>query len=268
MNNKVCIVTGASSGIGLATAELLVRNGYRVFGFSRSLVNTAGITELKVDVRDAKSVTDAVKQVQATAGRIDVLVNAAGYSISGAIEESSIEQAKALFDTNLFGVAQLCRAVLPVMRQQKSGRIINISSLLGVMPSPLMGYYGASKHALEGYTGTLDHEVRAQGIRAIVIEAGFTKTRIVQNMQRADTPVDVYKPIVQRFEAAIGKAIQTGAGPEGAAAVILSAITARNPKPCYTVGAQITLFSLLWRFMPRSLIDKALRKEFQLDKCD
>ncbi len=264
--NQTAIVTGASSGIGKAAAKLLSQNGYRVFGFSRSVGQAAsGVTEIKVDITDTAAVAQAVKQVISDTGRIDVLVNAAAYSIMGALEESSMTQARALFDTNLFGTIEVCHAVLPFMRAQKSGRIINLSSLLGVMPAPFMGYYAASKHALEGYTSSLDHEVRTLGIRALIIQAGPTKTNIMQHLQQADSLIADYRSAAGRVESVIGASVDKGDTPETIAKTILSAATAPKPHSCYTAGKNIALFSLLWRLLPRALFDKELRKEYKLD---
>ena len=131
-----------------------------------------------MDVRDDGSVARAVSEVVARAGRIDVLVNNAGSSIVGAVEETGTDQAQGLFDVNFFGAVRVTRAVLPTMRQQRRGRIVFVSSVAGFLPAPFMGFYAASKHALEGYSESLDHEVRTLGVRSILVEPGFMKTRI------------------------------------------------------------------------------------------
>ena len=166
---KTAIVTGAASGIGLATAKALKAAGYRVYGTSRRPAQgrDGDVTMLACDVTDDASVEALVRTVHGETGRIDLLVNNAGFGISGAAEESSVAQAQALFDVNLFGVIRTTRAVLPLMRAQAGGRLVNISSILGLVPAPYMAVYSASKHALEGYSESLDHEVRGQGIRVV-----------------------------------------------------------------------------------------------------
>src|SRR3954453_7370814 len=159
---RVALVTGASSGIGEAAAHELLAAGFTVYGTSRKAVpgeERGGVVFLPLDVTDDQSVIGAVREVLGRSGRIDVLVNNAGVGVSGAAEESSIEQARALFETNLFGSIRTTRAVLPHMREQRSGRIINVSSVLGFMPAPYMALYAATKHAIEGYSESLDHEV-------------------------------------------------------------------------------------------------------------
>lgn len=169
MNNKrVALVTGASSGIGEATAHQLLAEGYKVYGTSRrgSQAGTHRFPLLTLDVTDDASVGAAIDDLLRLEGRIDILVNNAGFGVApAAAEESSIEQAWSIFDTNFLGIVRLTRAVLPHMRRQGSGRIINIGSILGVVPLPYVALYAASKHAVEGYTGALDHELRTQGIR-------------------------------------------------------------------------------------------------------
>ena len=167
-NPRVALVTGASTGIGRAAAEALSAAGYRVFGTSRRAQPARpGITMLTCDVSDDASVARLIDDVLAQAGRIDLVVNNAGSGLLGGAEESSIAQARALFDVNLFGVMRVTNAVLPVMRRQGHGRIVNLSSVLGLIPQPFSALYAATKHALEGYSESLDHELRAFGIRVV-----------------------------------------------------------------------------------------------------
>src|SRR5688572_21760387 len=171
----VALVTGASAGIGEAAARALVGAGFTVYGTSRKAAageQRDGVVLLPLDVTDDRSVAGVVREVLERSGRIDVLVNNAGVGIAGAAEESSIEQARALFETNVFGSIRTTRAVLPHMRDQGSGRIINVSSVLGLVPAPFMALYAATKHALEGYSESLDHEVREPGGRGVLVGAG------------------------------------------------------------------------------------------------
>src|SRR5438445_13110675 len=180
---NVALVTGVSSGIGNATARALVERGYRVFGTVRSETSAvpSKVERVLLDVRDANSIASAVREVLDRAGRIDLLVNNAGGSVTGAVEETSLSQAKDLFEVNFFGAVRVTQAVLPAMRAQRSGRIIFISSVVGFLPAPFMGFYSASKHALEGLAESLDHETRMLGIRAALVEPGFIRTNIGQN---------------------------------------------------------------------------------------
>lgn len=182
-NTPVALVTGASSGIGEATAKQLAQAGYKVYGTSRRGIQAAqsSITMLALDVTDDASVSAAVNELIRLEGRIDLLVNNAGFGIAPAgAEESSLEQAQALFDTNFFGIVRMTRAVVPHMRRQGSGRIINIGSILGVVPMPYIALYAASKHAVEGYSEALDHELRTRGIRVAVIEPALPRPHLRQ----------------------------------------------------------------------------------------
>ena len=173
---RVALVTGASSGIGEAAAQALLAAGFTVYGTSRRAIageERDGVVFLPLDVTDDQSAAGAVREVLGRSGRIDVLVNNAGLGVAGAAEESSIEQARALFDTNLFGAMRMTRAVLPQMREQGSGRVINLSSVLGLVPAPFGALYAASKHAIEGYSESLDHEVREYGVRVLSGRAGL-----------------------------------------------------------------------------------------------
>ncbi len=168
--SPVVLITGTSSGIGRAIASAFAAKGYEVFGTSRNPQSNepiAGVELLPLDVTDQASVTSAVSTVIQRAGRIDVLVNNAGVGVFGAAEESSIAQAQELFDTNFFGLIRVTNEVLPHLRAQRSGRIINISSVLGFLPAPYGALYAASKHAVEGYSESLDHETREFGVRVV-----------------------------------------------------------------------------------------------------
>ena len=191
----VAIVTGASGGIGEATARALHAAGYRVFGTSRRppATRSPGIEYLACDVTSDESVQAAVGEVLSKAGRIDLLVNNAGVGLVAGAEESSLEQAKSLFDVNLFGLIRMTKAVLPTMRKQRAGRIVNLSSVMGLIPAPFMALYAASKHAVEGYSESLDHEIRGSGVRVVLVEPAYTRTSFEGNVYQADQQLDVYQ---------------------------------------------------------------------------
>lgn len=265
-SHPVALVTGASSGIGRASAEALQAAGYRVFGTSRKPSNTPprGVTMLTADVTDDSSVERLIAEVMAEAGRIDLLVNNAGYAVSGAAEESSISQVQALFDTNFHGVVRVTNAILPMMRRQGSGRILNIGSVMGLIPGPFGAYYAASKHAVEGYSESLDHEVRPFGIRVAVIEPWATKTAIEANSPQGDRPVAAYAQTLARYKIAFDAAMAAGDTAEDVAATVLAAARDRSPRLRYPSGKAARQTSFARRFLPRSVFDRSLRKQFNI----
>ena len=266
-NRRVAIVTGASSGIGQAIAKALAKGGFEVFGFSRRTASPSKLIPVAVDVRNDESVAEGVRQVLNSSERIDVLVNAAGFSVIGAIEESSTAQAVSLFDTNVLGTIRVIRAVLPSMRAAGSGRIINIGSVVGFVPAPFMGIYAATKHAIEGYTESLDHEVRTLGIRASIIEPGFTRTGIAHATERADQPISVYARPDQIAYDHISKSLAEGMEPDIVGEFVAAVVNENNPKLRYPVASGDRLLSRLRRFVPASMFDKSLRKQFHLDEA-
>jgi NAD(P)-dependent dehydrogenase (short-subunit alcohol dehydrogenase family) len=266
-DRKVALVTGVSSGIGRSIAVELAQAGFRVFGTVRSAGTElpAGIEPVVLDVRDDASVAAAVSGVRARAGRIDALVNNAGASVIGAIEETDIAQAQALFDVNFFGAVRVTQAVLPIMREQRAGRIAFISSIVGHLPAPFMGFYAASKHAVEGYAESLDHEVRGLGIRTILIEPGFMKTKIDQNAQRAAHQIGDYGAVRERVSVGINSAVEHGDDPAVVAGAVRRALTAPRPRLRYPVGKRVGTFLALRSFLPASLFDRSFRRQFHLD---
>ncbi len=262
----VAIVTGASGGIGEATARALHAAGYRVFGTYRRppATRSPGIEYLACDVTSDESVKAAVGEVLSKAGRIDLLVNNAGVGLIAGAEESSPEQAKSLFDVNLFGVFRLTNAVLPTMRRQGSGRIVNISSVMGLIPAPFMALYAASKHALEGYSESLDHEIRATGVRVVLVEPAYTRTSFEGNVYQADQQLDVYRSARTNAEGVLRDGMKTADTPELVASAVAKASTEVNPRRRYTAGRAARQISLLRRFVPTAAFDKSLRKQMRL----
>ena len=268
IKNKVALVTGVSSGIGQETAQLLAERGARVFGTVRDHRPSdaiAGVELVRMDVTNESSVAKAVQAVLEQAGEIHVLVNNAGYALAGGLEETSIQEAQQQFDTNFFGALRVTQAVLPSMRRQGYGRIVNISSMVGLLPHPYRGIYAASKHALEGYTETLDHEVRQFGIRAVLIEPVFTKTNVSRNEKSTLISLDAYADQRKRVEEVIQQRIAHGDEPRAVAEVVYRALTTASPRLHYPVGEGIML-SRLRRFVPPRLFDRVFRRQFQLDE--
>jgi short-subunit dehydrogenase len=258
----VALVTGASTGIGRATARALQIAGFRVFGTSRRAVaeGSDGVTMLTCDVTDEASVAKLVDEVLAKAGRIDLLVNNAGIGLLGGAEESSSAQAHALFDVNVFGVLRVTNAVLPIMRRQEKGRIINMSSILGLIPSPYMALYASTKHAIEGYSESLDHELRTLGIRVVLVEPGVTRTSFEENATKPDRLLAVYDSVRSRMEALMRKWIEGGDAPDIVANTVVKAATDATPRRRYTAGRQAGQVRFLRRFLPELMVDKSLRK--------
>ena len=258
----VALVTGASTGIGRATAKALKQAGYRVFGTSRKALpsNSDGITMLICDVTDDASVKKLVGEVLEKAGRIDLLVNNAGIGLLGGAEESSVAQAKALFDVNVFGVVRMTNAILPVMRRQGQGRIINLSSIYGLVPAPFNALYASTKHAIEGFSESLDHEVRTQGIRVVLVEPGATRTSFEESLTRADHPLQVYDTVRADAEKLMREIVESGDAPEVVAGMVVNAANATAPKRRYTAGKVAGQVSFMRRFLPESFVDKNLRK--------
>lgn len=266
MKNKVALVTGASSGIGEATAARLAADGYTVYGTSRrgAAAGKGAIEMLALDVTSDASVEAAVSEVLRGAGRIDLLVNNAGFGVGLAgDEESSVAQAQAIFDTNFFGTARMTRAVVPHMRRQAGGRILNIGSGLGLLPMPYMAIYSASKHALEGYSESLDHELRTFGVRVAIIEPGVTKTPFDANLLEPDSKIEEYREIRAALNKRYLEVVAAGDAPEAVAEVVLAAANAARPKLRYPVG-RVATFQMLRRFAP-GLMDAGIRRDLRLD---
>lgn len=262
----VALVTGASSGIGRAMAKALNEAGFRVFGASRRAVEECsdGITMLTCDVTDDASVAKLVDEVLANAGRIDLLVNNAGIGLLGGAEESSIGQAQALFDVNLFGVLRVTNTVLPAMRRQANGRIINMSSVLGLIPAPYSALYSSTKHALEGYSESLDHELRAFGIRVVLVEPACTSASFEDDLPAPDRLLHVYDLPRAGAQAMLREVMQTGDAPEVAAKTVVKAATAEVPRRRYAVGKRARQIIYLRRFASEATFDRSLRRQMQL----
>src|SRR5215211_5383242 len=249
-NRPVALVTGASSGIGKAAALALAAAGFQVVGTSRNSSRVTpgnGVTYLDLDVTNDESVNAVVEQVIDRFGRVDVLINNAGVGAAGAAEESSVAQAQSVFDVNVFGPIRMTKAILPHMRAQGRGRIINISSVLGLVPAPYMAVYAATKHAIEGYSESLDHEVREHGVRVLLVEPAYTRTGFEANSLAADSPLSVYAEQGEIVREVLAAAMRDADEPSVVAEVIVAAATDRKPRLRYTAGPTAGRVSTLRR---------------------
>ncbi|MFI6309829.1 oxidoreductase [Nocardia fusca] len=260
---QVALVTGATSGIGKAAAIELAAAGFEVIGTGRNtarLTAPAGVTYLDLDVTGDESVASAVEQVIDRFGRIDVLVNNAGVGSTGAAEEFSITQTKDIFDINVYGVMRTTKAVLPHMRAQRSGRIINVSSLSGFVPSPFMSLYVSTKYAVEGYSQSLDHEVRQYGVRVLLVEPGPINTPFAGHSVEADTPMPIYAAGRRNYDELLAKNLSNGDDPAVVAKVIVAAATDRNPKLRRTAGTTARAINAVYRVAPARTFDRVIRR--------
>ncbi|MCU1330501.1 MAG: Oxidoreductase, short-chain dehydrogenase/reductase family [Bryobacterales bacterium] len=234
---QVILVTGASSGIGLAIARHLGDLGHQVFGGSRRQIDSHQFEQIVMDVDDDLSVDRGVEKIIHMTGRIDAVINSAGFGIVGAVENTSIGEAKAQFETNFFGTLRVCNAVLPIMRQQRAGLIVNVSSLAGLLAIPFHGLYSASKFALEGLTEALRMEVKPFGIRVILIEPGDYRTAFSVNRRQTsaslgDSPYRGAAASLARME----QEEQAGRPPQEIARLVGNLLHHRRPKLRYRVG--------------------------------
>lgn len=265
--HKIALVTGASSGIGQVAAMQLAAAGYRVYGTSRrgAKAGQYPFEMIALDVTDDKSVEAAVTELMQREGRIDLLVNNAGVGIApAAAEESTLTQVQAIFDTNVFGTVRMSHAVLPIMRKQKSGRILNVGSGLGLIPAPFNTHYCAAKHAIEGYSESLDHEVRGFGIRVSVIEPGATSTSFEGSAIPRDKPLQAYDTLRANYMVAFNQTMAQADTAESVAQTIVAAALDQQTSLRYPSGKQAKQGAFARRFLPRSLFDKTLHKQFGL----
>ena len=265
---KMVLITGISSGIGEATARLLTKRDFTIFGTSRNpsgLEPIPGVEVLPLDVRSDESVENCVDTVVERAGRLDILVNNAGYGLEGVIEEVTVEEAKAQFETNFFGVVRMVNRVLPIMRTQRSGQIINISSGMGLAALPFFGFYSSSKFALEGYTEALRHEVKPFQIRVSLVEPGFIGTKFFDNEQFAGNQIRDYDPWRQRASEAVKKYIEKALDPARVAECILRIIESKSPRLRNIVCKDIARMFLMRRLLPESLFEQGARRYLNLD---
>ena len=256
---KVAIVTGSSSGIGYATSLLLARNRFHTYATMRNIEKSADIQEIankerlplqviQLDVNDDASIRNSIKRVERENERIDVLVNNAGYGLVGAFEDLSVEEIKSQFETNFFGVIRLTQQVLPIMRKQKSGTIVNVSSGAGRIGFPGMSAYVSSKFALEGLSESMSYELEPFGIKVVIIEPGvirtnFKKNSVISKKSLDNSSISPYSSIIQKIDSSISSIIEHATPPEEVAKAILHAITSNNPELRYLVGNDMIMMA-------------------------
>lgn len=250
----VCVLTGGTSGLGKATATALVQKGCVVYELSRRSLEVAGTTHLCTDITNDEAVNAAVQTVLQREGQIDLLINNAGFGISGAVEFTGTAQAQQQFNVNFFGADRLCRAVLPVMRRQHRGRIVNIGSVAGFIPIPFQAYYSAAKAALCAYTAALANEVAPFGITAVCVQPGDVKTGFTAARQKSTAGNTAYRGRIERSVAKMEKDEQTGMSAERAAQKIAKIALGSCRSPACCIGLSYKAISLLSRLLPRRAV--------------
>jgi short-subunit dehydrogenase len=269
---KVAIITGSSSGIGHATALLLARNRFHTYATMRNIKKSVDIMEIanrerlplqviQLDVNDDTSIRNSIEKVISEKQRIDLLINNAGYGLVGAFEDLSVEEIKSQFETNFFGVIRLTQQVLPIMRKQKSGTIVNVSSGAGRIGFPGMSAYVSSKFALEGLSESMSYELEPFGIKSVIIEPGVIRTNFKKNAVMSkklsdDSFISPYSSIIQKMDASITSIIEHATPPEEVAKAILHVVTSNNPELRFPVGYDI----IMMLETKKSMSDEDFRK--------
>jgi len=252
-DQKVAVITGSSSGIGLESALVLARNGYITYATMRSPEKDTSIKEavqneslpirvVQLDVTDDTSVKNAIDHIISEAGRIDVLANNAGYSLGGALEDLSMEEIKSQYETNLFGLIRVTQAVLPTMRKQRSGRILNISSGAGIFGFPVHSAYVSTKFAVEGLSESIAYELEPFGIKVILIEPGFVRTNFIRAMvvaKKAQDPASPYSELMQKLMVNASELAKNASDADFVANIILDAASNPSPRLRYLAGKDV-----------------------------
>ncbi|MBL4642242.1 MAG: SDR family oxidoreductase [Flavobacteriaceae bacterium] len=266
--SKVVLITGASSGIGLSIANFLLEKGFVVYGTSRSSkkANKYAFNLIALDVLNVETIEKAVSLIIEKEGRLDVLVNNAGMGITGPIEDTPTDEMRKVFDTNLFGAIDVMKSVLPQMRKQHSGTIINVTSIAGYMGLPYRGIYSATKGALELVTEAIRMEVKSFGIDIVNVAPGDFATNIAAG--RYHTPVfedSAYKKVYEENLALMDAHVESGMDPIEMAKAVFKVITTKNPKAHYKVGGFMEKFSIvLKRILPDKMYEKLLMNHYKL----
>lgn len=272
---KVAIVTGSSSGIGFATSVLFARNGIYTYASMRNIAKANAINDIakkenlplqaiQLDVIDDKSVKNAVNKVLEEKKQIDILVNNAGYGLMGCVEDLSMEEVKAQFETNLFGIIRVTQAVLPAMRKQKHGIIVNVSSIAGRIGFPASPAYISTKFALEGLSESMRYELEPFRIKVVIVEPGVVRTNFMNASvlaKKALDPNSPYAQITQKVGAGFRLLLEHGTPTEEVAKAILKAVTAENPEPRYLVGNDAVMMMEARKSMSDAEFEKFMKKD-------
>jgi NAD(P)-dependent dehydrogenase (short-subunit alcohol dehydrogenase family) len=276
ITDHVAVVTGSSSGIGFEIALTLARNGFQTYATMRNLAKSENIKSIaskenlpihieRLDVTDNNSVTHAIQAIVSKADRIDVLVNNAGYALTGAFEDLAIEEIKAQYETNFFGLIRTTQAVLPIMRKQKSGTIVNISSGAGRFGYPTGSAYVSTKFAVEGLSESMAYELEPLGIKVILVEPGVIKTNIANGMviakksQNSNSP---YSQIMQKMSTSFEHMSENASSPDLVTKVVLQAVTSENPSLRYLAGKDVEMWVEAKRNMSDDEFYKMMKQSF------
>lgn len=251
MKRKVCLITGGTSGIGLYTAKAMADGGYIVYEISRREQGNDYVHHFRGDITDESTLAPVVDAIIEREGHIDVVINNAGFGISGAVEFTPTSDAIKQFDVNFFGMVRMNRLILPVMRRQGYGRIINISSVAGAIPIPFQTYYSATKAAMNSYTMSLANEVRDFGISVCCVQPGDIRTGFTDARMKCEQGDDIYRGKISKSVGGMERDEQSGMSAEGAGRFIYRVATRRCVKPVYTIGLFYQLVCLLTRVLPR-----------------
>jgi NAD(P)-dependent dehydrogenase (short-subunit alcohol dehydrogenase family) len=269
-NDKVAVVTGSSTGIGFETSLILSRNGFLTYATMRNLNKSENIKSVatkenmpiqirQLDVTDEVSITNAIKAISSEAGRIDVLVNNAGYGLNGAFEDLAIDEIKAQYETNVFGLIRTTQAVLPIMRRQRSGTIVNISSGAGRFGFPSSSAYVSTKFAVEGLSESMSYELEPFGIRVVIVEPGVIRTNFLDGVvvaKKSKDPNSPYSQMMQKVTTGFEEMMKNASSPDIVAKVVLNAIRDKNPNLRYLAGSDVEK----WLGGKRKVADEELYK--------
>lgn len=258
--SQVCVITGGTSGIGRCTAQAMLARGYTVYELSRRAEGVAGMQHIVADVTKEETLAAAVAQILQREDHIDVLINNAGFGISGAIEFTQTEDARRQFDVNFFGMVNMNRAVLPIMRRQRCGKILNISSVAAMIPIPFQAYYSAAKAAINSYTLALAAEIRPYGIQVGAIQPGDIKTGFTAARRKSLEGDDVYGGRIGRSISVMEQDEQAGMPPEAVARKICAALKKKRLRPVTTVGGRYRFICAAAKLLPASLLNRIVSK--------
>jgi len=277
-NQKVAVVTGSSTGIGYETSLILARNGFLTYATMRNLNKSESIESIttkenlpihikQLDVTDDTSVKNAVEAISSETGRIDILVNNAGYGLNGAFEDLAMDEIKAQYETNLFGLIRTTQAVLPIMRRQKSGTVINISSGVGRFGLPGSSAYVSTKFAVEGLSESMSYELEPFGIKVVLVEPGVIKTNFVDGMviaRKSQDPKSPYSQIIQKMVTGLEEMMKNGSSPDLVAKVVLNAAINENPSLRYLAGNDVEQLLESKRKMPDEEFYKMMKQNLMM----